>query len=171
VRAQTRPILVSRNENANLHMDAYKGPFHMRQRSQAHDPLGTYSRFKGPSRCVTSCLRAERIALILAKYEWFQHIIFWRRSHTEVASSNHCVQATKTPFLNTYRFPLSDKFQTYKPARSEYIDGTLPLSGSVSTTNMPGHRDIKSQHRHLGDGIIVVFPPSWGYSLYIVLFL
>ncbi|KAG2113367.1 hypothetical protein BD769DRAFT_1490728, partial [Suillus cothurnatus] len=36
---------------------------------------------------------------------------------------------------------------------------------------MPGHRDIKSQHRHLGDGMVVVFPPSWGYSLYIVLFL
>jgi hypothetical protein len=36
-------ILVSRHENANLHMGAYKGPFHMRQRSQAHDPLGTYT--------------------------------------------------------------------------------------------------------------------------------
>ncbi|KAG2132538.1 hypothetical protein BD769DRAFT_1665974 [Suillus cothurnatus] len=34
---------------------------------------------------------------------------------------------------------------------------------------MPGH--IKSQHRHLGDGMVVVPPSSRGYSLYIVSFL
>jgi hypothetical protein len=35
-------ILIEKHENEDLHMGAYKGPFRVRQRLHAHDPLGTY---------------------------------------------------------------------------------------------------------------------------------
>jgi len=59
-------ILVEKHENEDLHKGAYKGPFRVRQRSQAHDPLGTY---------MFSCLLNFLIHVV--EFNWTRTSLKW----------------------------------------------------------------------------------------------